>query len=248
MSSFDVVSARPSGATDERSIPIRCICRQDATLAHDQYGVLEATMTARPPDGIGSRDKILWAAATMLGEAPGAVLSVRAIAARAGLSTGSLQHHFPSKQALMEEVMALVYDLVLPDDSIHDTSIPARDRLLACLQRILSPPGVELGTRDAVHQALERYGAVDATPQTRAEYLAVDRELRRRIEHCLGVLRQEGALAPGDDALRARLLLTVVGGLSMARALPSDDAALGAELDVLRMAVDDVLAAPDATA
>lgn len=203
-------------------------------------------MTLQPPEGIGSRDKILWAAATMLGEGPGAILSVRAIAARAGLSTGSLQHHFPSKQALMDEVMAMVYDLVLPEESIHDTSIPARDRLIGCLQRILRPAGVELEPRHALRQTLERYGAEDSTPEARAEYLAVERELRRRVEYCLGVLRREGALAPGDDALRARMLLTVVSGISVARALPAEDSPAATEFDVLRMAVDDVLAAPAA--
>ncbi|CAM3306794.1 TetR/AcrR family transcriptional regulator [Occultella aeris] len=198
-------------------------------------------MELQPPEGIGSRDKILWAAATMLGEAPGAMLSVRAVAARAGVSAGSLQHHFPTKRALMEEVMVLIYDLVLPEDSIHDESIPARDRLVGCLQRILNPVGVDLEPREAWRRTMDRYAADDSSAAAGAEYIAIERELRRRIEYCLGILRREGALAPGDDARRARVLLTLVNGLAVARALPSEDSTLATELEVLYAAADDVL-------
>lgn len=197
-------------------------------------------MELQPPEGIGSRDKILWAAATMLGEEPGAVMSVRAVAKRAGVSTGSLQHHFPTKRALMDEVMTLVYDLLLPADAMHDTSIPARERLVACLQRLLASVGAD--PREAWRATFERYIATDPSEAARAEYLAIERELRRRIEHCLNVLQDEGSLAPGDNARRARILFTVVNGLSIAQALPADESRLSTEIDALYAAVDGVLA------
>lgn len=198
-------------------------------------------MALQPPEGLGSRDKILWAAATMLGEAPGAVLSVRGVAARAGVSTGSLQHHFPTKQALMAEALTVVYDLILPEDTIDDTSVPARDRLVACLQRILGPVGVDLDPREAWRHTLDRYATDEITEDTAAEYCAIERELRRRIEYYLSVLEQEGSLAPGDRARRARVLLTLVNGLSVARALPSEEPHLATEVDVLHAAVDGLL-------
>ncbi|WGW10517.1 TetR/AcrR family transcriptional regulator [Saxibacter everestensis] len=193
-------------------------------------------MEQQPPEGIGSRDKILWAAATMLGEEPGAVMSVRAVAARAGVSTGSLQHHFPTKRELMDEVMTLVYDLVLPEDTIHDTSIPARERLMACLQRLLASVGAD--PRDAWRQTFDRYVATEPSEAASAEYLAIERELRRRIEYCLNVIQDEGSLAPGDNARRAQILFTIVNGLSIAQALPSDDSQLATEIDVLYAGVD----------
>lgn len=195
-------------------------------------------MALEPPEGIGSRDKILWAAATMLGEQPGTMMSVRAVAARAGVSTGSLQHHFPTKRVLMDEVMALVYDQVLTDDDIHDTSIPARDRLVSSLQRFLASVGED--PRAAWRLTFERYGSGE--PEANAEYIAIERELRRRIEYCLKVVQDEGALPPGDNTRRARLLFTVVNGLSIAQALPAEDSRLAAETEVLHAIVDSVLA------
>ena len=56
------------------------------------------------PDEPGTRDKILIAAATMLGEDPTARLSVRAVATRAQVSTGSLRHFFPTQRDLIDTV------------------------------------------------------------------------------------------------------------------------------------------------
>lgn len=196
-------------------------------------------MEARPPEGLSSRDKILWAAATMLGGESATPPSVRAVAARAGVSAGSVQHHFPTQRELMDEVLVLVYDTVLPDDSVHDSSIPARDRLVATLQRLLVlVEGVD--PRDAWDQAFDRY-VKSSTDAAREEYLASERELRRRIEYCLTVLQGEGALAPGDNSRRARFLNTVVSGLSVAQAFPAEASLLPTELEVLRTAADYVL-------
>ena len=198
-------------------------------------------MEERPPAGLSSRDKILWAAATMLGGESATTPSVRAVAARAGVSTGSVQHHFPTQRELMDAVLVLVYDTMLPDDSVHDSSLPARDRLVATLQRLLAL-GVEgLDPRDAWGQAFDRYVRLAPTDAAREEYLASERELRRRIEYCLTVLQSEGALAPGDNSRRARFLYTVVNGLSIAQAFPAETSLLPTELDVLRMAADYVL-------
>ncbi|MGM7666057.1 TetR/AcrR family transcriptional regulator [Microbacterium sp. A93] len=198
-------------------------------------------MEARPPEGLSSRDKILWAAATMLGGESATTPSVRAVAARAGVSAGSVQHHFPTQRELMDEVLVLVYDTVLPDDSVHDSSIPARDRLVASLQRLLTL-GVEgLEPRDTWGEAFDRYVRPAPTDAAREEYLASERELRRRIEYCLTVLQGEGSLVPGDNARRARFLHTVVNGLSIAQAFPAEAPLLPVELDVLRTATDYVL-------
>ncbi|MDE3720566.1 TetR/AcrR family transcriptional regulator [Nocardiopsis sp. N85] len=198
-------------------------------------------MEQKPPEGLGSRDRILWAAATMLGDGPGAALSVRAVAARAGVSTGSLRHHFPTQRALMDAVLALVYDMVLPDDSVHDRSIPARDRLTASLQRALAPLGAETDARRSWLLAFERYASNEPTEAAREEYLALEREMRRRIEYCLTVLQDEGAVPEGDNSRRARFLITVVNGLSIAQAMPAEESRLQTELDVLHTAVDSVL-------
>ena len=198
-------------------------------------------MEQRPPEGLGSRDRILWAATTMLGEGPGAILSVRAVAARAEVSTGSLRHHFPTQRKLMDAALGVVYDVLLPEDSIHDSSLPARERLVACLQRLLAPAGEEVDSRDAWRRAFESYVAVEPTQAARDEFLAIDREIRRRLEYCLRVLQGEGAIPAGDNSARVQLLLSVVNGLSIAQVMPTDVPRAQAELDTLRLAADYVL-------
>ncbi|MFI7016614.1 TetR/AcrR family transcriptional regulator [Streptomyces sp. NPDC050164] len=191
--------------------------------------------------GMSSRDKVLKAAMEMFGEDPGARLSVRAVAARAGVSTGSLRYHFPTQRALQDAVLAGIYDVVAPDDRIHERSVPARDRLVDCLRQVLAPAGVGEQARTAWRQIHQAFIEPEPTEENRAAYLAIEREGQRRIEYWLTILTNEGALAQGDNTRRARFLLTVLNGLSIERALPSDESILTAETETLYTAVDCVL-------
>ncbi|WP_224388421.1 TetR/AcrR family transcriptional regulator [Pseudonocardia sp. ICBG1293] len=190
---------------------------------------------------LSSRNKVLLAAMELFGQDPGGRLSVRAVAARAGVSTGSLRHHFPTQRALQDEVLTRVYDLVVPDGAIHDTSVPARDRLADCLREVLSRTGVGDQARRSLQVAVETFVAPEPTEQNRAAYLAIEREMQRRVEYWLTTLVEQGALAPGDTTRRARFLTTVVNGLTLERALPAADPVLRAETETLRLAVDAVL-------
>ncbi|GAA1956967.1 helix-turn-helix domain-containing protein [Amycolatopsis minnesotensis] len=191
--------------------------------------------------GAGSRDRVLRAAMAMFGEDPGARLSVRAVAARAGVSTGSLRYHFPTQRALQDAVLAGVYDVVAPGDRIHDKSAPARDRLIDCLRQVLAPAGVGEQARAGWSEIFKTYIEPEPTDENRAAYLAIEREAQRRVEYWLTVLGDEGALADGDNARRARFLVTVLNGLSIARALPAGDSILATETETLHAAVDHVL-------
>lgn len=192
----------------------------------------------------GSRDRILIAAATMIGENPAARLSVRAVAARAGVSTGSLRFHFPTQRELHETVLAGIYSLVAPDDGVHDTSRPARDRLVESLRMVLAPAGVGEQARETWLKVHESFIAEAPSREARETYLAYDRAGRRQIEAWLAVLTEEGALATGDNERRARFLNTVLTGLSIQRVLPADDALLTTETAALYAAVDAVLSEP----
>lgn len=198
-------------------------------------------MGQRPPEGLGSRDRILWAATTMLGEGPAGILSVRAVAARAEVSTGSMRHHFPTQRELMDAALGVVYDVLLPEGSIHDRSLSAHERLVACLQRLLAPAGDEVDSRDAWRRAYERYVADEPTHAARDEFLAIDREIRRRLDYCLRVLQDEGAVPAGDNSAWVQLLLSVVNRLSIAQVMPMEVPRVQAELDTMRLAADYVL-------
>lgn len=190
---------------------------------------------------LSSRDKILRAAMEMFGEDPGAKLSVRAVAARAGLSTGSLRYHFPTQRVLQDEVLTRIYDLVVSDDRIHDSSVPARDRLVDCLRQVLTRVGVGERAREGMRKVVDEFVVPEPTEEIRAAYLAVEREARRRVEYWLTALTNDGALPEGDNTRRARFLITVVNGLGLERALPAEDSILQSETETLYTAVDCVL-------
>lgn len=188
-----------------------------------------------------TRDKILIAAATMLGEDPTTRLSVRAVAARAGVSVGSLRHFFPTQQALVDTVIAGIYDLDIPDDPMQHPATGPEDRLVACLQLLLSQVGTGQRAREhwrAVHDA---YVASPPSADSAHAFLALERLTVRRIARWLGVLRDEGALESADLDGPARYLNTLVNGLALERALPGDRERLAFEAQTLRTAVGGIV-------
>ncbi|GAP80049.1 MULTISPECIES: TetR/AcrR family transcriptional regulator [Brachybacterium] len=189
-----------------------------------------------------SRERILAAAAAIIAESGvTARLSVRAVAARAGVSAGSLRHHFPSQQALRDEVMRRIYDWMMPEVDLHDTAVPARDRLMACLRGVLDLAGTGPEARAATGRLVSTFVTVEPTAEVREAYLAMRRDGRRRTEGWLHQLAEEGALAVADVPRTARFLETVLDGLALERALPADDAQAEVETEVLRTVVDAVL-------
>lgn len=190
---------------------------------------------------MGSREKILQAAAEMIAEDMTTTLSVRAVAARAGVSTGSLRFHFPTQRALQDTVLARIYEHVIPDDPIRDRSLPARDRLVNCLRQVLAPAGVGEQARRAWAAAYEAFIAPDPTEEIRTSYLAYERAAAGRVEYWLGVLADEGVVSHEDRTRQVRFLLTILNGLSIERALPAGESILRTETETLYSAVDCVL-------
>lgn len=172
---------------------------------------------------------------------PQARLSVRAVAARAGVSTGSLRHHFPTQRALLDAVVEGLHDAVIPDGLIHDRSIPARDRLVQCLRQVVGPGEDTEALRQAWLNVFRIY--VEQTPDEprRQYFLHLMAQARGRLEGWLTVLVEEGALPPGDVTARAQFLAAVANGLSSARILPTDDTSREVETAVLQRAVDALL-------
>jgi AcrR family transcriptional regulator len=195
----------------------------------------------------GTRSKILIAAATMLGENPTARLSVRSVAARAQVSTGSLRHFFPTQRALVETVVAGLYDLEIPDDPINDHSLNPEERLIACLQLILSQVGVGDRAREQWGALYEAYVAKAPSEDEAATFLALDRMGRHRIEQWLTTLVDEGVIPAGGIEVRARFLATVASGIATERALPSETVRVDSENETLRLAVRAIASGWDAT-
>ncbi|MEV4375431.1 TetR/AcrR family transcriptional regulator [Streptosporangium sp. NPDC049644] len=196
-------------------------------------------MPDRPPKR-DTRDRILIAAATMLGEDPAARLSVRGVAARAGVSMGSLRHFFPTQRELIDTVVAGIYDVDIPDDPILDTERAPAERLVACLRQLLSQVGTGDRAREYWRAIHETYIASDPTDDQVATYRSLERLGLHRIERWLTVLADEGAVPANDVERSARFLASVLNGLLIERALPADALRLTFETDTLRMAADAV--------
>ncbi|WP_340558540.1 TetR/AcrR family transcriptional regulator [Streptomyces sp. GSL17-111] len=193
----------------------------------------------KPPS---TRERILAAAADMLAEdGLTARLSVRAVAARAGVSIGSLRHHFPTQQDLRDELTRRIFDWIAPTDPIDDRSLPARDRLAGCLGQVLAAVGAGPQAREALAVAVRTFVTAEQTEQVRASYRAVERDTQHRLEGWLRTLAEEGALSVDDVPRSARLLSTVVNGLAYQRAMPADDTLTERERETLYTAVDAVL-------
>ncbi|MBT2486436.1 MULTISPECIES: TetR/AcrR family transcriptional regulator [unclassified Microbacterium] len=184
----------------------------------------------------GTRDKILIAAATMLGENPTARLSVRAVAARAHVSTGSLRHFFPTQRDLIDTVVAAMYDLQIPDDPIAEVSLPPAERLIACLQLLLAQAGVGDRARQQWGDLYHAYVASTPPEEEAATYLALERMGRHRIEQWLEKLVDEGGIPAGSIEQRAQFLATVITGIMTERALPSAVVRVETEAETLRLA------------
>lgn len=191
---------------------------------------------------LGSRERILAAAAALIAEEGAtARLSVRAVASRAGVSVGSLRHHFPTQQQLRDEVMRRVSDWLLPETDLDDDGTTPHDRLVARLRRVLDLAGTGADSREAMTALISSFVAVTPSAAVREAFLATQRDSRRRLEGWLGELAADGALPAKDVPRAARFLETVLNGLALQRALPAADAQSRVEVEVLEAAVDAVL-------
>lgn len=193
------------------------------------------------PQAPDTRARILIAAATMLSEDPTARLSVRAVAARAGVSTGSLRHFFPTQQILLDTVVEGLQTLDLPDDPMADTARAPADRLQACLQVLLAAIGTGAAARETWTTLHDAYVAAPVAEDAAQTFLAMERVALGRVERWLSVLEEEGALPAGHREASARFLLSIVNGLALERAFPGAQARLTFESTSLRLAVVAVL-------
>lgn len=197
-------------------------------------------MSARDP--AATRDRILAAAARLLREPHRGQPTVRAVAQEAGVGVGTLRHHFPTQRALHDAVLAAIYREAMPDTVMTDVSIDATERLVRSLQALLAGVGVGDDARRFWSSFHEGFLASDDAP-ARSTYVDLDAQTRRRIEGWLAILGEEGALLPGDNGARARVLVAVVNGLALERGLPSDAPALAREALVLGAVVGAMLVA-----
>ena len=182
-------------------------------------------MTERVPQQERSRitrERLLRAAVDVLAEQGWAAATVATVAARAGVSRGAAQHHFPTREALvtatLEEIFAdltAVTSETTETTETTDTTEPG-DRIAAVVER-----AVGIYTGKEFKAALQVWAAAASDPALRELILPLEAKFARAA-HRMTV----AALGPSDDDQRihrvAQLTLDLARGLGLADTLSDD--------------------------
>ena len=182
-------------------------------------------MTERVPQQERSRitrERLLRAAVDVLAEQGWAAATVATVAARAGVSRGAAQHHFPTREALVTATLEQIFaDLTAVTSETTettettDTTEPG-DHIAAVVER-----AVGIYTGKEFKAALQVWAAAASDPALRELILPLEAKFARAA-HRMTV----AALGPSDDDQRihrvAQLTLDLARGLGLADTLSDD--------------------------
>jgi AcrR family transcriptional regulator len=151
-----------------------------------------------------ARERIALAALDQLAEGGYASASVVTVARRAGVATGSVYRHFPSKADLFAEVFRRASQREV--DVLREIGGPPAERLAAW---------VEAFVRRALAEPVRAYALIaePVDPAVEAERLAFRRAYADLFEHALREGVEAGELPPLDAPLTAA---AIVGALAEA--------------------------------
>ena len=166
------------------------------------------------------RDEILDAAKAIAAEAGASAITVRSVAARAGIGASTLRHYFPTQRDLHDAVFSAAFDASLSDLRIADASVPARERLAECLWQFISTVDASESAVEAWAESLATMISSRASPEMRTAWSAFTRQAQARVTSWLDILDAEGALLPGATDRQARMLIALVDGLALAMMVP----------------------------
>lgn len=144
-----------------------------------------------------------------------AAMTVRAVAARAGIGASTLRHHFPTQHELHHAVVGRSFHAQLDDRRIRDSTVSAAERLSECLAQFLPADDTQIRQLDG-WLALYASALGPAGTESGARLLAsLQQHARDRVEGWLDVLDAEGSLRPGGRVRHATTLLAMIDGLCL---------------------------------
>lgn len=150
--------------------------------------------------------KLIEAAAQCLAELGHAGTSVRAVAARAGVSPGLVTHHFKGIDELIAATYAQVGEQVAAVlNQAIDEAAGAEAKLRAFIDASFQPPVLD---RDLLAVWLSFWSLVRRDPQVRKVHKQVYVDYRRRLEALIGAIARQRKFA--IDAHLAALALTAM--------------------------------------
>lgn len=192
--------------------------------------------------GEDRRAQILRAAQQVVAERGVAALSVRNVAARAGIGPSTLRHYFPSQHALYDAVLGQAFNAQLDDLRITDTSAPPARRLAECMAQFLPPDETRVPELEAWFAGYAAALGPTRTDQGTRLVHTLSAHARERVGRWLAVLEAEGALAARDRERSTTLLLAVVDGLCLQLLTPGSHATVALTRDILADVIDGLIA------
>ncbi|MEJ5946115.1 TetR/AcrR family transcriptional regulator [Pseudokineococcus basanitobsidens] len=209
--------------------------------APDSAGATGAGRGARPD----RREQILVAADQVVAEEGFSAVSVRTVAARAGIGASTLRYWFPSQDDLVTALARRRVDPFLDDRRIADAAVPPVERLAECLAQLLPAAEADRPVLEDWAALLSTAVGPHATPLGRALYAGGQQSVAARVRAWLDVLVAEGALPAGRVPTAVPALLTRADGLALGLLPGGAVPDLATALAVLRADVEALLRRPD---
>ncbi|KGM10091.1 TetR/AcrR family transcriptional regulator [Cellulomonas bogoriensis] len=185
------------------------------------------------------REQIIAAAGEIVATQGLAGLSVRNVAARAGIGASTLRHYFPTQRELYDAALGRTFDTHLDDKRLTDTTVAAADRLTECLAQFL--PGGE-SERPTLEVWFAMHAQAIGTGRNDAGVLVLEtlsKHGRARVSAWCATLEAEGALARDADRVTSTVM-AVVDGLALDLVVPGTPLTVAEAHAVLRDVVEDV--------
>jgi AcrR family transcriptional regulator len=161
------------------------------------------------------RAQILKAASAIVAERGIDALSVRNVAAAAGLGASTLRHYFPSQKDLYDAFLGDAFHSQLSDVRIEDSRVEPAERLMECMAQFLPLDDMRKAELEGWFFLYSSGIGPERTEQGARLLATLTRHARDRVERWLGQLDSEGALLDGSISDHATLLLSLVDGLSL---------------------------------
>ncbi|MER7334076.1 MULTISPECIES: TetR family transcriptional regulator C-terminal domain-containing protein [unclassified Micromonospora] len=193
---------------------------------------------ARRRDLQGHQERLSAATWSVLAEHGLAGLTLRAVAERAGCSTGLVLHTFPDKQALLVHARTLLHERTAARaDAAQASGLEPLDALRAVLMQAAS------GSDDKREEARVWVGflaAALADPELARLHQAHNRAFLRRIQHLLAACRPDWSQ---DQTMRsATALVSLVEGLNALAAVDPETYSAAAQQAAIEAALHQIRA------
>jgi AcrR family transcriptional regulator len=180
----------------------------------------------RGPVSSGTRERLMAAAAELIGELGWGRVTTRAVAERAGLPHGTVSYHFRGKQDLLISAAMWTFTQALPADSFESA-----DSIEALVSLIGDPDVIEPALSRLM---LETLREAERDPALGEQVRSMMVDYRRLIIDVLRAEQERGAVAKDLPLEGLGTLLAAVGDGLAVHALLDPDLDVVAPLNALR--------------